>query len=113
MEKKKDGRVLKAHTPTAASKRVVQYLKAAGFTHLQIAEVLDISQPTLDKWYKEEIRCGKSKVESFCIGKLFSHISNNCKASLFFYMKTKMGWVENPNRETIPPPTVTIHFDRK
>lgn len=52
------------HRPTDKTRGKVVGLRCAGYTHDEIAEYFDISRPTLDKYYREELREGKlNKIE--------------------------------------------------
>jgi predicted transcriptional regulator len=52
------------HRPTDKSRGKVVGLRCAGYTYEEIAEYFDISRPTLEKYYKEELREGKlNKIE--------------------------------------------------
>ena len=73
---------------------------AAGMMHVDICRVLDITEPTLQKYYRAELDSGGSKANAAVVATLFKlAVSGKCPAATFFFLKTRMRW-----RETSPQP---------
>ena len=82
------------HKKTAEKASLVERLKSFGSTDEQIAAFLDIDNDTLQKYYKKEIREGKTKTILELGGKLVSQAKQGDTACLIFYLKTQGGWRE-------------------
>lgn len=87
--------------PTKEQRDLVRILVATNIPIAIIAGVVHnqdtkkgISKNTLKRYFKDELANGKSQLEAFLVTKLFTHINNGDRASLFFALKTKFGWRE-------------------
>lgn len=84
----------KPHEPTNKTRATVTALVVAGYTHVDIGKVLNISYRTLNKYYKEELRSGKCHIDGLCVSKIVEGMKAGSVPLLIFYAKTKMGWRE-------------------
>lgn len=85
------------HIPTHESiqkvKELVAYTK---YTHDQIAEYLDISKPTLYKYYTEQLK--RSRADKVCkagnliVGQLDSDNEKLAQKAAMFILRTLGGW---------------------
>jgi hypothetical protein len=90
------------HEPTDIARRTVKTMTACGLKQTDICAVLDISVPTLEKYYRRELDIGAAEVHTM-IGQslIFNAIGGpdrdwtkaNVSAAIF-YAKTRMGWKE-------------------
>lgn len=80
--------------PTAEDRRKVEHYCSIGFTHDQIASLMNVCDVTLRKYYPDELRNGALKVHAQIGGKLFQKAMAGDTASLIFWAKTRMGWKE-------------------
>tara|TARA_Y100000401_G_scaffold108063_1_gene102979 strand:+ start:319 stop:744 length:426 start_codon:yes stop_codon:yes gene_type:complete len=83
---------------TEESSRTVERLSGLGLPHDQICAVLDISKPTLYKYYGEELIKGKAEANSQVADTLF-RIATSPRASgsvtaCIFWLKTQAHWKE-------------------
>lgn len=85
------------HEPTPKDRVLVQLAKTSGMTHDQIARQLEISRPTLEKHYREELDKGHDAI----ILKVFQNLvgialnANDRKSALtasMFILKSKGGF---------------------
>jgi len=86
--------------PSEEQRKQVETLAGYGMTHEQIGNVLDITRPTLVKWYKKELKVGKDKAIATVLNGLFYNIKRKKEASIFFYLKTQLGWKEREDAQT-------------
>lgn len=84
-----------AHEPTEQSRRTVEVLAGMAIPSEKIAEVLDITKPTLRKHYRRELDVGGSKVEAKLVGNLL-RIANGKDATalkaITFCLQARFGW---------------------
>jgi hypothetical protein len=77
--------------------RMVHKLSGLGITHEQICTILDISKPTLYKYYEEELSKGKAEATSQIAENLFriaSGTDKNALTAMIFWLKTQAKWKE-------------------
>jgi hypothetical protein len=87
------------HEPTQITRNLVMVGCLNGFTHEQIAGLLDIDPKTLRAHYADELATGKQRMVVKVASNLFSIATqtNDLKAALtasIFFLKTKGGWKE-------------------
>lgn len=86
-----------AHVPTDETKLKAKTLASAGIPVDIIAQVLEISRKTLDKYYLFECETGRVSAVANCANTLLSKALAGDTACLIFYLKTqgkKFGWSE-------------------
>ncbi len=86
-----------AHKPDEKMRKQVLALAGFGMTHDQIALVMDISDETLRKYYKQELSIGTTKLNAQVAQNLFSIATSKEKgavAAAIFWMKTRARWTE-------------------
>jgi hypothetical protein len=80
--------------PTKQQRDMIRIMKAGGLTNIDIAGVLGVTEKTLVKACADEIKSGKSDVDSRIIGSLVKNaLAGNVTAQIF-YLKTRCGWRE-------------------
>lgn len=89
------------HVPTLPSRNLVLLGLAMGQTHEQIARLVGIGLPTLQKHYQEELKDGGQKILTGIAGNL-ARIAQDpnhpkCVTAAIFWLKTKGGF-----RESVP-----------
>ena len=82
------------HEPTEASRQLVQLHVSTGTPRDHIARLVGITQPTLRKYYKEELDLGLSKANATIAGVLFNKAKAGDSAAAMFWLKTRAGWSE-------------------
>lgn len=84
-----------AHEPTQQSRQTVEALAGFAIPTAKIADVLDISQPTLLKHYSREIQRGAAVVESNLVGNLMRIAKGSDGTALkaiMFALNCRFGW---------------------
>lgn len=92
------------HVPTDKERRTIIKLLGSGFTQAGIADVLEISETCLKKYYSETLRNGRQKAHAHATGKLWQLIENGNPGAVIFYHKTQMGWRETDRLEHVGVP---------
>lgn len=85
------------HEPTEETKRLVAMLYANGCTQDVTAAVLEISVPTLWKYYKKELEVGRDERNARVAGALYENAMAGDVRAQMFWMKTQAGWRETNN----------------
>jgi hypothetical protein len=98
MVKNKGGRPAKTLSPKQLEQ--VATLAGRGFTIKDIAQMMDMSLPTMIKLGGESFQKGKNDAKNYVVKRLFDLIKEGDKASIFFYLKTQCGWTETQRIET-------------
>jgi|TARA_A100001388_G_scaffold276291_1_gene263639 hypothetical protein len=83
---------------TDDKKEVVKKASGMGLPHDQICSLLNISRPTLYKYYQEELREGKATANFKVANNLFkiaTSQSNGAVTAGIFWLKTQAGWKEH------------------
>lgn len=86
---------MKRHEPTEDARLIVRGLAAIGTPQEQIARVLDISEPTLRKYYRDELDCGGATARATVAGALFDKATGGGPGSVtaaIFWLKARAGW---------------------
>lgn len=103
--KNKGGRP--AYQPTDTNRQMVEVLSGFAIPTLKIADVLDISQHTLFKYYERELRIGSAKVEAQLVGNLLAIAKGKDGAALkaiMFALNCRFGWSAYAPRPVEPAP---------
>jgi ParB-like chromosome segregation protein Spo0J len=93
----------KAHKPTEDSRNRARELSGYGMTRRDIAFVLGVSEPTLNKHYAADLDEGRATARGKVTGKLFEKAMSGDTASILFYLKTQLGWREKQDIELSGP----------
>ena len=92
--------------PTKAERKEVARLISVGITQEQVAMVIGITKPTLEKHFRDELDTAMIKAHSKIGKKIFALAMAGDKTLLIFYAKTQMGWKETTileGNEKAPP----------
>jgi predicted transcriptional regulator len=91
------------HEPTEKDRRQVRVLSGmVGATHEEIAAVLGISEPTLRKYYREELDASPTEANAKVAQSLFRQATNPDKPNVvaaIFWMKARAGWRDSDAAE--------------
>lgn len=90
------------HDPTPIGRRLVEVLVAEGIPQAQICSILSISEKTLRRHYKPELRRGSTNLEAALVLHLFRLANGKGAVALRavkFILKARFGW-----SEFLPPP---------
>ena len=89
--------------PTAEQHKFVLSMAACGFRHEDVARVLEISEPTLRKHFREELRQGAPTANRIIAQKLFEKAKDGDIVAILFWLKCRAGWKETSVIETGEP----------
>lgn len=89
----------KAHEPTDETCARVESLAAAGIRNEDIALYLGITRPTLNKYYKEELKIGNIKANAAVAQTLYRQAIEGNTTAAIFWLKTRAGWRETQKLE--------------
>lgn len=85
------------HQPTDEIRKKVEFLAGFGMTHQDIALMVDMSPPTLRKYYSDELNIGKVKATAQVAKTLFQQATKPEKPNMsaaIFWLKCQAGWKE-------------------
>jgi hypothetical protein len=91
----------KAITPEVRA-RVAEYA-GLGLTWSQISGVLKVPERTLQRYCQEDYNDGKAQKGAIAVAKLWQLVEGGHPASIFFFLKTQMGWKETSKNELSGP----------
>jgi hypothetical protein len=100
----------KAHAPTDEARKLARSLSGLGVPQDDICVILDVTKPTLHKYYRSELDRGLAEANAKVAESLFKQaISGNTTAAIF-WTKARMGWretvnISNPDGTLKPEPT--------
>ena len=83
-----------AHTPTKNTRSAVKNLAAAGLTQDEIADILDLSDDTLRKYYRKELDTATNEITVMAVNKVIEGIHRGEAAYVFFWLKCRAKWRE-------------------
>ena len=84
--------------PTESDRTTVMFMMAGGFSQEEIAMCLGekgISDLTLRRNFSNELRMGKAKINSICVGGIVRAMTKGDAWALCFWAKTRLRWREN------------------
>lgn len=96
-EPKKRGRP--PHLPNSDTRKQVYELSRVGTRYEDIAEVLSISDDTLVKHYKKELKLGRIEANAIIAGTLFEKAKSGDTSSMIFWLKSRAQWKETQKLE--------------
>lgn len=88
-----------AHKPTAETRKLVHTLAGYGVTHEDIAATLEISQPTLRKYYSEDMAKGDAIAKGKIGEKVYEKAMAGDTTMLIFLAKVRLGFKETVRNE--------------
>jgi len=95
----------KEHEPDEKDRKTVETMASHGIPHIEIAQVIGISAPTMYKWYRNELDTGATKANSMVAQSLYQKAlgnGNGAVAACIFWLKVRAGWVEPRPEEAMP-----------
>jgi hypothetical protein len=87
------------HNPTEEQRRLVKQLSGVGVPQDDICHIIDITKPTLHKYYRRELDLGMAEANAKVAGSLFNQAVSGNTAAAIFWSKARMGWRETSNVE--------------
>jgi len=82
------------HAPSKESRQLVQLHATIGTPQKVIADILDIDDKTLTKYYRAELDQAMARANASVGGALFNKATKGDTAAMIFWMKTRAGWRE-------------------
>lgn len=102
------------HEPTKVDRDTVAAMVAAGIAQADIARCRAISEPTLRKHYKEEIRTGTTTLNTMVILAHIERIKAGDFQAIKWWQQARMGWTErmvvNGGKPANTPMGVIVEF---
>ena len=98
------------HSPTPATRSLVEIHSSVGTRQEVIADLLDIDEKTLRKYYRKELDQSLAKANATIGGKLFNKAKDGDVASMIFWLKTRAGWKETTVHEGPNGGAVQINY---
>lgn len=106
-----------AHSPTEKTRAEVLALAGLGTRHSDIAKHINISEPTLGKFYRAELDSGAIKANSAVAKTLYNKAINGDSSACMFWLKCRAGWRETDRHEItgaggapLLPPIIQVVF---
>ena len=97
--------------PTKAEREEVARLISVGITQDQVAMVIGITKPTLEKHFRDELDTAMITAHGKIGKKIFALAMAGDKILLMFYAKTQMGWKETNVFEGNPDAPLAIKME--
>jgi hypothetical protein len=88
------------YTPTDKDRKQVKMLSGMGVPCADIAALIEISEPTMRKYYQTELDTGYVSANAQVAQSLFKQATDKDKPNVIaaiFWMKTRGGWRESQN----------------
>lgn len=80
--------------PNEETRKSVEMMSAVGIPQADIAKVLNTSEPTLRKYFRDELDNAAIKANTKVGGALFNKAVGGDTGSMIWWSKTRMGWKE-------------------
>ena len=81
-----------AHQPTRRSRRLIGRMVAAGLSRISIAQVVEMSEETLSKYYLHELTTGLDKSIALAERSLYRRGLQGDTTALIFWLKARAKW---------------------
>ena len=92
----------KPHEPSEKDRKQVEAMASYGIPQLDIARVIGISLPTLEKWYRHELDTAASKANSLVAESLFQKARGNGNGAVAACISQGAGVVEPKPWDEVP-----------
>ena len=95
-----------AFEPTDEQRKQVEAMAGFGIPQVDIAKVIGISKPTLEKYFRGELDVGSVKATAKVAQSLFKKATSDGSQSVtaaIFWLKTRAGWKETQAHEHSGP----------
>ena len=92
------------HQPTKSKRSTVAQFTSFGFSQEKIAALMGFSGDTLTKYYRHELDHGAEMCNAEVAARAYKKAKSTDprnNAVLIHWLKTRMGWVEDTNHETL------------
>ncbi len=92
-----------SYTPTDKDRKQVKMLSGMGVPCADIAALIELSEPTMRKYYQHELDTGYIQANAQVAQSLFKQATDKDKPNTIaaiFWMKTRGGWKESQHVET-------------
>jgi hypothetical protein len=88
------------HQKTEENIKITASLASYGVPTLQIAAALEISEPTLFKYYKDDMVKARAMANAKIGQTLYQKARSGDTRALIWWSKTQMGWTETPPQKS-------------
>lgn len=82
------------HQPTDESRRYVRAMAGYGLREVDIARILEISRPTLEKHYEDELQDGRAQATLKIAQTVYNKAAEGNMTAAIFWLKTRAKWSE-------------------
>lgn len=97
---KVDTKVIKQEKKLLSS--TIRNLAVCGYTHEEIAEIVEVSPLTLKKRFEHELKYAKKKANGRVVGALLKNaVENENVTAQIWWTKTQLGWKETQQIESV------------
>lgn len=86
--------------PKESDRRLVELCAMGGITQAEIAKAVGVSEPTLRKYFREELDVAYVRANAKVVQSAFEQaVSGKSAAMTIFWLKARMGWTEKGPKE--------------
>ena len=84
------------YKPSEEHRQQIESMVGLGITHRDIAKIMGVTIPTLNKYYKAEMKLGAIKANIRVANRLYKLATreNASAAACIYWTKVRMGWKE-------------------
>lgn len=87
------------HKPNKDTRKTVEAMTGYGIPQDEICRVVEVSLPTLHKYYRKEIDTGATKANAKVVESLFQNCMAGNVTGQIWWTKTRMRWKETTRQE--------------
>jgi hypothetical protein len=80
------------HKPTRRMRRLVEGMVASGVTRASVAQMLEMSEETLNKHYRQELETGSDKAVALLSRSLYRRAMKGDTTAAIFWLKARGRW---------------------